>query len=84
MKNFDSIGIDSSKIISREKLIKLKGGNLLPECWHLICIGSVGEWYGVYNTMIDAWNSGGEWCESGSFSCEPSTAPECDLIYNVI
>jgi len=80
MKNFESIGIDTSKIISREKLINLKGGEELKECWHLTCIGSVGEWYGMYDSMISAWNAGVYWCGSESFECEPSSAPECDLI----
>ncbi|MDZ7739604.1 MAG: hypothetical protein U5K32_11195 [Bacteroidales bacterium] len=80
MKNFESIGIDTSKIISREKLINLKGGNPVPECYHITCIGFVGEWYGMYDSFVSAVHAGGNWCESASIEIEPSSAPECDLI----
>lgn len=80
MKNFESIGIDTNKLIPREKLLNLKGGIRVRECWHLTCIGSVGEWVGMYDSMISAWNAGIYWCESDSFTCEPSSDPICDLM----
>jgi hypothetical protein len=72
MKSVDSIGIDSSKIISREKLIKLKGGEAGTGQWMACsCDGGVnppfsGTWEKCYDLSDETMtNDINQMCVSG-------------------
>lgn len=67
MKNLNQIGIDTNKVLSKEKLINLRGGE--ENCFHCTCHEIPGEWYGNYDDTGDMASAIATFCGSGGGTC---------------
>lgn len=76
MKNLNNIGLDPGKLIPQEQLINLSGG-VVEECIHLTCIGSVGEWYGVYENGGELNAAVSAYCTTGQAEMEMAYGMDC-------
>jgi hypothetical protein len=65
------------KMLSRDSLLSLKGGEELDPCFYCVCKDSIGAWYGRYENPLEMLAAIDSYCETGEGSCSSAPSESC-------